>query len=107
MSLSLVLATASQTSAFRGIAPPGGVRPVPVAFSWAESPADSMVKPPRPHPFGRILNTVLVALSFGLLAWVIWRNRAEVAAVFSRSLDLRLFGLAFLMANRRTTKPVA
>ena len=58
-----------------------------------------MVKPPRSHPFGRTLNAVLVALSFGLLAWVIGRNRAEVASVFSRSLDLRLFGLAFLITQ--------
>jgi glycosyltransferase 2 family protein len=44
---------------------------------------------------GLFVNTALVALAFGLLAWVIWHNVGEIRKVFSHTLDLRLLALAF------------
>jgi len=41
-----------------------------------------------------IINTALVALAFGLLGLVIWRNGDEIRKVFSRRLDLGLLGWA-------------
>jgi len=47
-------------------------------------------------PFRSILyNVLLIALAFALLGHAIWTNRAEIHRVFSRSLDYRLFLLAF------------
>ncbi len=42
-----------------------------------------------------LFNVLLIALAFALLSHAIWRNRAEIHRVFSRSLDYRLFILAF------------
>jgi uncharacterized membrane protein YbhN (UPF0104 family) len=58
-----------------------------------------MVRPSRDDRFSSIVNVSLMALSFALLTLVVWQNRVEFAAVFSRPLDLRLLGLAFLISQ--------
>ncbi len=61
-----------------------------------EASADLVeTEPPRHHWLGSVVNAALVVLAFGLLAWVIWQNRAKIQEVFSRPLDLRLLLLAF------------
>jgi uncharacterized protein (TIRG00374 family) len=41
-----------------------------------------------------IINAALVALAFGLLGLVVWRNNDDIRKVFSRRLDLSLLGWA-------------
>ena len=41
-----------------------------------------------------MINAALVALAFGLLGLVIWRNREKIHEVFGRPLDCRLLALA-------------
>jgi uncharacterized protein (TIRG00374 family) len=53
-----------------------------------------MTNPAQRPKLGLIINAVLVALAFGLLGLVIWRNRDKLRDVFSHPLDLRLLGLA-------------
>jgi glycosyltransferase 2 family protein len=48
----------------------------------------------RRSKLGLVINAALVALAFGLLGLVIWRNRDKIQDVFSRPLDLRLLVLA-------------
>jgi hypothetical protein len=55
-----------------------------------------MVEPSKSGRFGWVVHAILMAVSFGLLGLVIWQNRAEIGALFSRPWDLRLLGLAFL-----------
>jgi glycosyltransferase 2 family protein len=43
---------------------------------------------------GTLINAALVALAFGLLGLVIWRNADKIREVFSRPLDLRLLAIA-------------
>ena len=43
---------------------------------------------------GLLINAVLVALAFGLLGYVIWKNRGTIRVVFSKSIDWRLLVLA-------------
>ncbi len=51
--------------------------------------ADSeMTKPAQRPKLGLIINAALVALAFGLLGLVIWRNRDKIREVFSHPLDL-------------------
>ena len=42
-----------------------------------------------------LVNAFLIALAFGLLTLVIWKNRAQIREIFSRELDVRLIALAF------------
>ena len=50
------------------------------------------------HPgLSKIVNLVLVLLAFGLLAFVIWRNREQIEHVFSRRLDFRLLAAGQLI----------
>ncbi len=50
----------------------------------------------KKHPVRALLvNAALVALAFGLLGLVIWKNRGQIHEIFSRKLDLRLIALAF------------
>jgi uncharacterized membrane protein YbhN (UPF0104 family) len=44
---------------------------------------------------GLVVNAALIALAFGLLGLVIYKNRGEIRKVFSRPLDLSLLGWAF------------
>ncbi len=53
-----------------------------------------MTTPKRNPRLGQIVNAALVVLAFGLLALVIYKNRAKIQVVFSRPLDLRLLALA-------------
>ena len=53
-----------------------------------------MANPTRHSRLGLIVNAALVALAFGLLAVVIWRNADDIRKVFSRRLDLSLLGWA-------------
>jgi glycosyltransferase 2 family protein len=49
----------------------------------------------KKHPWlGPLVNAALVALAFSLLGLVIWQNRVQIRAVFSKPLDLKLLGLA-------------
>ena len=48
----------------------------------------------RRSKLGLLINAALVALAFGLLGVVIWRNRDKIQDVFSHPLDLRLLALA-------------
>jgi uncharacterized membrane protein YbhN (UPF0104 family) len=50
--------------------------------------------PSRHTRINLVLNAALVALAFGLLGLVIWRNSADIRLVFSRRLDLSLLGWA-------------
>ncbi|MGP0066288.1 MAG: lysylphosphatidylglycerol synthase transmembrane domain-containing protein [Isosphaeraceae bacterium] len=56
-----------------------------------------MTTPTRRSKLGLAINAALVALAFGLLGFVIWRNRVKIQGVFSRPLDLRLLALAELI----------
>jgi uncharacterized membrane protein YbhN (UPF0104 family) len=53
-----------------------------------------MTTPTRRAKLGLAINATLVALAFGLLGLVIWRNREKIQDVFSHPLDLRLLALA-------------
>jgi glycosyltransferase 2 family protein len=53
-----------------------------------------MANPTRHSRLGLIVNAALVALAFGLLAVMIWRNADDIRKVFSRRLELRLLGWA-------------
>ncbi len=53
-----------------------------------------MTNPAHRSKLSLIINVALVALAFGLLGLVIWRNRDKLRDVFSHPLDLRLLGLA-------------
>jgi uncharacterized protein (TIRG00374 family) len=54
--------------------------------------------PSKKHPVrSLVVNAVLVALAFGLLALAVWQNQDQIRQVLSRRLDFRLFGLAFLV----------
>jgi uncharacterized protein (TIRG00374 family) len=53
-----------------------------------------MTNSTRRPGLSKFVNGALVLLAFGLLALVIWRNRDQIGKVMSRTLDLRLFGLA-------------
>jgi uncharacterized protein (TIRG00374 family) len=48
----------------------------------------------RHSRLGLVVNAALVALAFGLLGWVIWRNADKIREVFGRPLDLRLLAVA-------------
>jgi uncharacterized membrane protein YbhN (UPF0104 family) len=51
---------------------------------------------PKKHPLrSLIINSLLVAVAFGLFGLVIWQNRAQIDEVRSRPLDYRLFLAAF------------
>jgi glycosyltransferase 2 family protein len=56
-----------------------------------------MTARPRHSGLSKIVNGALVLLAFALLGFVIWRNREQISHVFSRPLDLRLFGVAVLL----------
>ena len=58
-----------------------------------ESRACADEEAPRSAPC--LVNAALVALAFGLLGLVIWKNRGQIHEIFSRKLDLRLIALAF------------
>jgi glycosyltransferase 2 family protein len=45
-----------------------------------------------------VVNIVLIAVGFALLGLAIWTNREKLRDVFSREIDFRLFGLAFLIS---------
>jgi uncharacterized membrane protein YbhN (UPF0104 family) len=54
-----------------------------------------MTNPKRHHSkAGLVVNAALVALAFGLLGLVIWRNWDKILEVFHRPLDLRLLAIA-------------
>ncbi len=53
-----------------------------------------MANPTRHSRLGLIVNAALVALAFGLLAVMIWRNADDIRKVFSRRLEFRLLGWA-------------
>jgi len=53
-----------------------------------------MANPTRHSRLGLIVNAALVALAFGLLGVVIWRNAEDIRKVFSRRLDLSLLAWA-------------
>ena len=44
-----------------------------------------------------VVNAILVAVGFGLLALAMWTNREKLRDVFNRPVDFRLFGLAFVI----------
>ena len=44
----------------------------------------------RPARLSQVVNAALVALAFGLLAWMIWRNGEKIREIFGRRLDLSL-----------------
>ena len=46
---------------------------------------------------GMILNAVLTVLALGLLGWTVWSNRQQLAEVWSKKPDFRLFGLALIV----------
>jgi uncharacterized protein (TIRG00374 family) len=53
-----------------------------------------MTNPTRHSRLGLFVNAALVALAFGLLGMMIWRNADDIRKVFSQRLDLRLLGWA-------------
>jgi glycosyltransferase 2 family protein len=53
-----------------------------------------MTTPTRRARLGLAINATLVALAFGLLGLVIWRNWKKIQEVFSHPLNLRLLALA-------------
>ena len=53
-----------------------------------------MTTPTRNPKVGLLVNAALVALAFGLLGLVIWRNREKIHEVFGRPLDWRLLAAA-------------
>jgi uncharacterized membrane protein YbhN (UPF0104 family) len=53
-----------------------------------------MTNPKRNSKVGMAVNAALVALAFGLLGLVIWRNWEKILEVFHRPLDLRLLATA-------------
>ena len=56
-----------------------------------------MTKSPTKPLHSVLYNVLPIALAFALLGHAIWTNRAEIHRVFSRSLDYRLFLLAFVV----------
>jgi hypothetical protein len=54
-----------------------------------------MTKPAKRSFRSLLINGALVALAFALLGLAIWRNRSQIHEVFGRSLDVRLFALAY------------
>ena len=56
-----------------------------------------MAPPTKHHVRSKLINGALVLLAFALLALVLWRNSDQIKKVLGRPLDLRLFGLAFLV----------
>jgi uncharacterized membrane protein YbhN (UPF0104 family) len=53
-----------------------------------------MTSSTRHAKLGLVVNAALVALAFGLLGLVIWRNGEKIREVFSRPLDLKLLASA-------------
>jgi glycosyltransferase 2 family protein len=53
-----------------------------------------MTTPTQRSKVGLVVNAALVALAFGLLGLVVWRNWPKILAVFSRPLDLKLLAVA-------------
>jgi uncharacterized membrane protein YbhN (UPF0104 family) len=53
-----------------------------------------LVTSTRQPKLGLVVNSALVALAFGLLGLLIWRNGDKIQEVFSRRLDLGLLALA-------------
>jgi uncharacterized membrane protein YbhN (UPF0104 family) len=51
----------------------------------------------RHSRLGLAVNAALVALAFGLLGLVIWRNADKIREVFSRPLDLRLLAIGLVI----------
>jgi uncharacterized protein (TIRG00374 family) len=56
-----------------------------------------MTMTPKHRVRSLVINTLLIALAFGLLALVIWKNRSQIREVLGRPLDPRLFALAFVI----------
>jgi glycosyltransferase 2 family protein len=44
-----------------------------------------------------VVNAILLAIGFGLLALAVWTNREKIREVFAGPVDFRLFGLALLI----------
>src|SRR5262245_31114090 len=51
---------------------------------------DLLATPTKQSRLSLIVNAALVALAFGLLGLVLWRNSDDIRKVFSRRLDLSL-----------------
>ena len=53
--------------------------------------------PPRSPRRGLYLNLTLVAVAFGLLAWVVYGNRQKIAEVFQKPVDYRFFAIGLAL----------
>lgn len=52
--------------------------------------SDATAEKPKKSPIGMIVNLALIALAFGLLALIVYRNREKIQDVFTRKPDYRL-----------------